>query len=70
MPTSAEPCYSQRPGQPDSTSFLLERNEARENAKKLQVRLTASETKVKELGCLAHVQKAQAQYIPNVLIQS
>ncbi|KAH0030710.1 hypothetical protein KCU78_g2981, partial [Aureobasidium melanogenum] len=40
---------SQRAGQPDNTTFLLERNEALENAKKLQSRLTASEDKVKKL---------------------
>ncbi|KAG9666378.1 hypothetical protein KCU99_g10158, partial [Aureobasidium melanogenum] len=40
---------SQRAGQPDNTAFLLERNEALENAKKLQSSLTASEEKVKKL---------------------
>ncbi|KAG9659596.1 hypothetical protein KCU95_g1389, partial [Aureobasidium melanogenum] len=40
---------SKRVGQPDNTAFLLERNEALENAKKLQSRLTASEDKIKKL---------------------
>ena len=40
---------SKRAGQSNNTSFLLERNEALEKAKKLQSRLTTSEDKIKEL---------------------
>ncbi|KAH0361045.1 hypothetical protein KCU65_g8964, partial [Aureobasidium melanogenum] len=40
---------SKRVGQPDNTSFLLERNEALEKAEKLQSSLTASEKKIKML---------------------
>ncbi|KAG9664580.1 hypothetical protein KCU64_g567, partial [Aureobasidium melanogenum] len=46
---------SKRAGQPDNTAVLLERNEALENAKKLQSRLTASEEKIKKLE--AHAQQ-------------
>ncbi|KAK6003613.1 hypothetical protein QM012_009384 [Aureobasidium pullulans] len=50
---------SKRAGQPDSTSFLLERNEARDKVKELQSCLTASEgkTKEREAQLAAHTQQ-------------
>ncbi|KAG9851642.1 hypothetical protein KCU98_g3842, partial [Aureobasidium melanogenum] len=40
---------SKRAGKPDNTAFLVERNEALENVKELESRLTASEDKIKKL---------------------
>ncbi|KAG9953379.1 hypothetical protein KCU85_g1201, partial [Aureobasidium melanogenum] len=50
---------SKRVGQPDNTSFLLERNEALGKAEKLQSSLTASEEKIKmlEAQLAIHVQQ-------------
>lgn len=59
---------SQRAGQPDSTSFLLERNEARENAEKLQVRLTASEGKIQELEAQLATHSQQPLVVSSVFI--
>ncbi|KAG9858630.1 hypothetical protein KCU98_g527, partial [Aureobasidium melanogenum] len=53
--TEARDAVSAKEEQTSAAPFLLERNEALENAKKLQSRLTASEDKIKKLE--AHAQQ-------------
>ncbi|KEQ72939.1 hypothetical protein M436DRAFT_82211 [Aureobasidium namibiae CBS 147.97] len=58
--TLSKQINEQRVGKPDNINFLLERNEAVENARKLQARVTEFEDKIKELEgqMAAHAQQS------------